>query len=52
MIRKTSSGYKVVARSGKALSKPNLSREQAQKRLRQVEYFKHRTLADFARKRS
>ena len=41
MIRKTSSGYKVVSESGKNLSKPNLTKAQAEKRLRQVEWFKH-----------
>ena len=41
MIRKTKSGYKVVSKKGKNLSKPNLSKKQAEKRLKQVEYFKH-----------
>lgn len=42
MIRKTSKGYQVVSESkGKALSKPNLSKKAAVKRLREVEYFKH-----------
>lgn len=41
MIKKTSSGYKVVSEGGKNLSKPNLSKKQAVKRLKQVEYFKH-----------
>jgi hypothetical protein len=40
MIRKTPKGYQVVSHSGKPLSKPNLTRAQAEKRLRQVEYFK------------
>lgn len=42
MIKKTKGGYKVVSHSGKALSKPNLTKTQAQKRLKQVEYFKHK----------
>ena len=42
MIIKTSKGYKVVSESGKNLSKPNLTKEQAQKRLSQVEYFKNK----------
>ena len=42
MIVKTKSGYKVVSESGKALSKPNLSKAQAEKRLKQVEYFKNK----------
>lgn len=42
MIRKTKQGYQVVSESGKPLSKPNLTRAEAEKRLRQVEYFKHK----------
>lgn len=41
MIRKTKSGYQVKSHSGKALSKPGLTKEQAKKRLQQVEMFKH-----------
>jgi len=42
MIRKTKSGYKVVSKDGKKnLSKSNLSHKQAEKRIQQVEYFKH-----------
>jgi hypothetical protein len=37
---KTSKGYQVKSESGKPLSKNNLTKSQAQKRLRQVEYFK------------
>lgn len=40
MIKKTSQGYKVTSESGKALSKPNLTKPEAVKRLAQVEYFK------------
>ncbi len=40
MIRKTPSGYKVVSEKGKPLSKPNLSKKAAHKRLGQVEAFK------------
>lgn len=40
MITKTKSGYMVKSESGKPLSKPNLTKQQAQKRLKQVEYFK------------
>ena len=40
MIVKTSKGYQVKSESGKPLSKPNLNKEQANKRLAQVEYFK------------
>ena len=42
MIKKTSKGCQVVSESGKPLSKPNLTREQAQKRLAQVEYYKNK----------
>lgn len=40
MIKKTSQGYKVTSEEGKNLSKPNLSKGQAEKRLKQVEWFK------------
>lgn len=42
MIKKTKSGYEVKSESGKNLSKKNLTKEQAEKRLREVEYFKHK----------
>ena len=42
MIRRTKTGYRVVSHSGTNLSRPNLSRKAAVKRLRQVEYFKRR----------
>ena len=42
MIKKTKSGYKVVSKTGKNLSKNNLSKKAAEKRLKQVEYFKHK----------
>ena len=42
MIVKTKSGYQVRSESGKPLSKPNLTKNQAQSRLRQVEYYKHK----------
>ncbi len=41
MVRKTSEGYEVVSHTGKALTKPNLTHEEALARLRQIEYFKH-----------
>ena len=40
MISKTKSGYVVRSESGKRLSKPYPTRQQAQQRLRQIEYFK------------
>lgn len=49
MIRKTGQGYRVTSEGGKNLSKPNLTKAQAQKRLAQVEYFKHRSYADLLR---
>lgn len=42
MIKKTSKGYVVKSEGGKNLSKPNLSKKAAEKRLQQVEYFKHK----------
>ena len=42
MIKKTTSGYVVKSEGGKNLSKPNLTKDQAKKRLQQVEYFKHK----------
>jgi hypothetical protein len=42
MIKKTKKGYKVESEKGKNLSKDNLSLEQAKKRLREIEYFKHK----------
>ena len=42
MIKKTSKGYQVKSESGKNLSKPNLTKKQAEKRLKQVEYFKNK----------
>ena len=42
MIAKTKEGYVVKSESGKTLSKPYATKEQAQKRLQQIEYFKHK----------
>ena len=42
MIKKTPSGYKVTSEKGKNLSKETLTKKQAEKRLAQVEYFKHK----------
>jgi len=42
MIRRTPDGFKVVSEEGKNLGGPYPSRKQAEERLRQVEYFKHR----------
>ena len=42
MIKKTSKGYQVKSEKGKNLSKPDLTKKQAVKRLQQIEYFKKR----------
>ena len=43
MIKKVKGGYKVVSEDGKKnLGGPYKTRQQAVKRLRQVEYFKHK----------
>lgn len=42
MIRKTSKGYVVYSKKGKKLSKAYKSKEGAKKRLRQIEFFKHK----------
>jgi hypothetical protein len=40
-IRKTKHGNQVVSEKGKPLSKDNLTKKEAKKRLAQVEMFKH-----------
>jgi hypothetical protein len=42
VIRKVKRGYKVVSSKGKNLGGPYKTVEEAKKRLRQVEFFKHR----------
>jgi len=42
MIKKTKSGYIVTSEKGKKLGGPYRTKQAAQKRLRQVEYFKHK----------
>lgn len=42
MIIKTSSGYIVRSESGKPLGGPYATKAEAEKRLRQVEYFEHK----------
>ena len=43
MIRKTSKGYQVKSEDGKKnLGGPYKTKAEAEKRLKQVEYFKHR----------
>ena len=40
MIKKSKGGYQVTSRKGKNLGGPYKSKAQAEKRLREVEYFK------------
>lgn len=42
MIKKTKGGYQVLSSKGRNLGGPYKSLEEAKKRLRQVEFFKHR----------
>jgi len=42
MIKETKSGFKVISKKGKNLGGPYKSKEAAEKRLKQVEYFKHK----------
>lgn len=42
MIKKVPGGYKVVSSKGKNLGGPYKTKEEAEKRLRQVEFFKHK----------
>jgi hypothetical protein len=42
MIRKTAKGYEVVSHKGKVLSRKDLTKNEAIKRLRQIEFFKHK----------
>jgi hypothetical protein len=47
MIVESGNGFQVKSESGsKNLSKPGLSKKAAVKRLREVEYFKHRSAAN------
>jgi hypothetical protein len=41
VIKKVKEGYKVLSEKGKNLGGPYKTREEAARRLRQVEYFKH-----------
>jgi len=42
MIRKVKDGYRVLSEKGKNLGGPYKTKAAAEKRLRQVEFFKHR----------
>jgi hypothetical protein len=41
MIRKVSGGYRVISEKGKNLGGPYKTKKEAEKRLKQVEFFKH-----------
>lgn len=41
MIKKVKGGYRVLSEKGKNMGGPYKTLEEAKKRLRQVEYFKH-----------
>lgn len=42
MITKTNKGYVVRSETGKPLSKPYATRQQAERRLRQIHYFQNK----------
>jgi hypothetical protein len=42
MIKKVAGGYKVLSEKGKNLGGPYKTKTEAEKRLKQVEFFKHR----------
>ena len=42
MVVKTSKGYVVKSEKGKTLSRPYSTKKEAQKRLAQIEYYKHK----------
>lgn len=42
MIKKAEGGYLVLSEKGKSLGGPYKTKKEAQKRLQQVEYFKHK----------
>jgi hypothetical protein len=44
MIKKVKEGYQVLSSKGKNLGGPYKTLEEAKKRLRQVEFFKHRNI--------
>jgi len=44
VIRKLKNGYQVVSSKGRNLGGPYKTLEEAKKRLRQVEFFKHRKI--------
>ena len=42
MIKRVKEGYKVTSEKGKNLGGPYKTKKEAEKRLRQVEFFKHK----------
>jgi hypothetical protein len=42
MIKKVEGGYKVLSEKGKNLGGPYKTKKEAEKRLQQVEFFKHK----------
>lgn len=42
MIKKVAGGYQVLSSKGKNLGGPYKTKKEAEKRLRQVEFFKHK----------
>jgi len=42
MIKKVSGGYRVLSERGKNLGGPYKTKKEAEKRLKQVEFFKHK----------
>ena len=42
MIKKVAGGYKVLSEKGKNLGGPYKTKREAEKRLQQVEFFKHK----------
>ncbi len=42
MIKKVKDGYRVLSEKGRNMGGPYKTREEAAKRLRQVEFFKHK----------
>lgn len=44
MIKKSKEGYRVLSSKGRNLGGPYKTLEEAKKRLRQVEFFKHRKI--------
>lgn len=51
MIVKTNTGYQVKSERGVNLSLPDLTLEEAEERLKQVEMFKHMKAAEYKKKK-